>query len=167
MRVVRIIMMVFGAIFLVVIALFAWLMRNSAHFKTAQEPFAQTFLADFSKRWDVSDVYSRAGTAFIEQTQMPQGQHWLSRVSKLGHLRTVRDVRFSSYTSGPNGQSGVFTFRSTFENGEATVTVTVYSDGQTSKVLGLFVTDARLYGEKRITQSPVKMPRSLSGARAS
>jgi hypothetical protein len=143
MRAVRAILMVLGATFLAAVVAFVWLARSSDHFKTEQEPFAKTFLVDFSKRWDPADVYGRAGPAFIEQTKTLEGQHWLSRVSKLGHLKSIRRSEFGGYVATPNGKSGTFTFRATFENGEATITVTVYNDGQTSKVEGLFVTDGR------------------------
>jgi hypothetical protein len=153
MRVMKTILMVAGAIFLILIGLFVWLGRSAAHFRTEQEPFARTFVADLSRRWDVADVDSRSGTAFIEQSRAPEGQQWLKRVSQLGRLKAIRDVQFGNYFAGPSGQTGVFTFKAAFENGEATLKVTVGRDGTSSQVLGLFVSDARLFEHKQTTQS--------------
>jgi len=150
-RIVKVILMALGAVFVLGIAFLVWLSRTAAHFEAEEQTFAETFLADFSKRWEVSDVSSRAGSAFVQELQMPQGREWLNRASRLGHLKSIRAVRFGNYFASVNGQSGAYTFRALFENGEATVSITVYKDAQTPKVVGLFVTEGHINMEERAT----------------
>jgi hypothetical protein len=142
-----------GGVFLALIALLAWLGAGSAHFRTQQEPFVKTFVTDLSKRWEVADVYDRLANSFIEQAGTTQGLQLLRQFRQLGALKFVRDFELRNYNSGPNGQTGVFTFKGTFEHGEAVVAVEVTKVGGAVHVLGFNVTGTTIRDYSTQTRS--------------
>jgi hypothetical protein len=139
MSVLKNILIGLGALFLVVLALFAWVRVSSSQFRNDQAPFVETFVTDLSKRWDIADVYDRMANSFIEQAGTPQAQRLLHQFKQLGSLTSVHDLELRSYNSNNNEQTGLFSFNGTFENGEAVVNVTIVKKDGTVHVLGVYL----------------------------
>jgi hypothetical protein len=145
MRVLKNILIGLGVLFLVVLAFFAWIGVSSSQFRKEQAPFVETFVTDLSKRWDIADVYDRLANSFIEQAGTPQAQQLLHQFKRLGALKSVRDLGLRSYNTNNNTRTGLFSFKGTFENGEAVVNVTIVKKGGAVRVFGFYLraTDMR------------------------
>lgn len=142
-RALKKLLMVLGGIFLLAVILFGWLGFRSAQFKAQQEPFVTAFVTDLSKRWDVADVYTRSADALVEQVRTPQGQRLLNQFRQLGALKSVRDFELRNYYAGTGGQRGVFSFKGTFENGNAVVDITLVERGDSTRVIGFYISGSR------------------------
>jgi hypothetical protein len=118
-----------GSLFLVLIALFAWLGVQSVRFKREEAPFVQAYVTDLSQRWDIADVYGRSADAFIAQASSAEGQRTIQRFKPLGTLTSIRDFELKNYSTGTWGRRGVFDFKADFRNGEALVEVTIVTQG--------------------------------------
>ena len=139
MRVLKRILIGLGVLFLVVIAFFAWVGATSSQFRKEQTPFVETFVTDLSKRWDPADVCDRMANTFIEQTGTPQAQQLLHQFKQLGALKSVRDLELRSYSVNTNGQTGVLSFKGTFENGEGIINITIVKKDGAVRVLGFYL----------------------------
>jgi hypothetical protein len=135
--------MALGGIFLLAVILFGWLGLRSAQFKAQQQPFVTTFVTDLSRRWDVADVDTRTADALIEQVRTPQGQHLLNQFRQLGTLKSVHDFALRNYSTGTEGQRGVFSFTGTFDNGSAVVDITLVEKGDSTRVIGFYISGTR------------------------
>jgi hypothetical protein len=138
-RVVKNILIGLGALFLVVIAFFAWIGASSSQFRKEQTPFVETFVIDLSRRWDIADVYDRLANPFIEQISTPQAQQLLHQFKQLGALQSVQNLELRSYNANNNGRTGLFSFKGTFENGEGVVNVTIVKKDGAVRVLGFYL----------------------------
>lgn len=121
MRILKNILIGFGVLFLLILVLVGWVGVRSSQFRTEEAPFVQTFVTDLSKRWDIADVYDRSENTFIEQATTPQAQQLLHQFKQLGPLKSVHDLELRNYISNNRGRTGLFSFKGTFENGEAVV----------------------------------------------
>jgi hypothetical protein len=128
-----------GVLFVVIIALFAWAGVNSSQFRKEQTPFVETFVTDLSKTWEIADVYNRLANPFIEQVGTTQARQLLHQFKQLGALKSVHDLELRSYNFNNNGQTGVFLFKGTFENGEAVVNVTIVKKDGAVRVLCFYL----------------------------
>jgi hypothetical protein len=136
MRVLKNILIGFGVLFLVGIALFAWVGVSSSQFRKEQAAFVGTFVTDLSKRWDTADVHDRLADSLIEQASSPQTQSLMHQFKELGRLRSVHDLELKSYVSTNKGQRGTFSFKGAFENGEGVVDVTIIKKDGAVRVSG-------------------------------
>ena len=145
MRALKTILIGLGVLFLVVVALFTWSGVSSSQFREEQAPFVEAFVIDLSKRWDIADVHGRMTNPFIEETSTPQAQQLLHQFKRLGALKSVRDLELRSYNTNNNTRTGLFSFKGTFENGEAVVNVTIVKKDGAVRVLGVYLraTDMR------------------------
>lgn len=139
MRVLKNILVGLGVLFLAVLAFFAWIGVSSSQFRKAQAPFVETFVTDLSKRWDIADVYDRMANPFIEQAGTPQAQQLLHQFKQLGKLQSVHDLELRSYNTNNTGRTGLFSFKGTFENGEAVVNVTIVEKDGAVRVLSFYL----------------------------
>ena len=139
MRALKNILIGLGVLFLVVLAVFAWIGVSSSQFRKEQAPFVETFVTDLSKRWDIADVYDRMANSFIEQASTPQARQLLHQFRQLGALKSVHDLGLRSYKSSNNEQTGLFFFKGIFENGEAVVNVTIVRKDGAVHVLGVYL----------------------------
>jgi hypothetical protein len=139
MRLLKNILIGLGILFVVVLAFFAWIGASSSHFRKEQAPFVETFVTDLSKRWDIADVYGRMTNSFIQQASAPQAQQLLHQFKQLGALQSVYDLELRSYNSNNNERTGLFSFKGTFENGEALVSVTVVEKDGAARVLSFYL----------------------------
>jgi hypothetical protein len=137
-RVLKKILIGLGVLFLVVIAFFTWVGVSSSQFRKEQSAFVETFVTDLSKRWNTADVYDRMSNSFIEQAGTPQAQQLLHQFKQLGALKSVRDLELRSYADN-NGQTGVFSFKGKFENGEAVVNVTIVKKDEAVRVVAFYL----------------------------
>jgi hypothetical protein len=153
MQIVKKILIGLGVFFLVVIAFFTWLGVSSARFRTQEEPFVTAFVTDLSKRWEIKDVYDRLANPFVEQVSSAQGQQLLHQFKQLGALQSVRDLELRNYVSGTNGKTGSFTFKGTFENGDAVVNLTILKNGSAVRVLSLYLSGTQLRESNRATKA--------------
>jgi hypothetical protein len=133
-----------GVLLLAVIALSALLGGGSVRFKSQQEPFVRNFLTDLSRHWVLAEVQDRLASEFVEQAGTAQGQRLLREFRQLGPIRTIRDVELHTYAVNPKAQTGVFSLKATFANGEAEVSVTVVRRERATRVLSLYMTGRRL-----------------------
>jgi hypothetical protein len=139
MRVAKKILIGLGVLFLVVISFFAWIGVSSSQFRKEQTLFVETYVTDLSKRWDIADVHDRLENPFIEQASTPQAQQLLHQFKQLGALKSVHDIELRSYNANNNGRTGNFSFKGTFENGEAVVNVTIVKKNGAVRVLGFYL----------------------------
>jgi len=139
MRVLKNILIGLGVLFLVLLAIFAWIGVSSSQFRKEQAPFVETFVTDLSKRWDIANVYDRMTNSFIEQASTPQARQLLHQFRQLGALKSVHDLGLRGYKSSNNEQTGLFFFKGTFENGEAVVDVTIVRKDGAVHVLSLYL----------------------------
>lgn len=139
MRALKTILIGLGVLFLVVVALFVWSGVSSSQFRKEQAPFVETFVIDLSKRWDIADVQGRMTNPFIEETRTPQAQQLLHQFKQLGALKSVHDLKLRAYKSYNNGQTGIFSFKGIFENGEAVVNVTIVNKDGAVRVVGFYL----------------------------
>jgi hypothetical protein len=137
MRVLKNILIGLGAVFVVVIALLAWIGASSSQFRKEQAPFVETFVTDLSKRWNIADVYDRLANP--EQTDTPQARELLHQFKQLGALQSIHDLNLRSYITNNKGRTGLFSLKGTFENGEAIVTVTIVKNEGAVRVLGFYL----------------------------
>ena len=145
MRVLKKILIGLGSLFLVLVALFAWVGVQSARFKHAEAPCVQAYISDLSRRWNVADVYDRSANTLLTQADSPEGRRAIEQFRPLGALTSIRDFELKNYTDGTGGQHGVFDFKADFQNGEAVVEVIVVKGGGTSaQVLGVHLTSIRM-----------------------
>jgi hypothetical protein len=134
-----------GVLFLLVVALFTWLGMGSSQFRKEQSPFVETFVADLSKHWDIADVHDRLSDTLLEQTSTPQVQQLLQEFSRLGALKSVREIELQRYLASTNGRTGYFSLTGTFENGEAVVHVTLFKKDGDVHVIGFFLKGSHLH----------------------
>jgi len=138
MRVLKKILIGLGSVFLILIAVFAWLGVQSARFKRAETPFIKAYVTDLSRRWNVADVYDRSTNEFLAQADSPEGQRVIDRFKPLGTLTSIHDFELKNFSDGTWGRRGVFDFKASFQNGEALVEVTVIDKGRGgAQVLGI------------------------------
>ncbi len=57
-------------------------------------------------------------------------------LQQLGPLKSVHDLELRNYISNNRGRTGLFSFKGTFENGEAVVDVTMVKKDGRVRVLG-------------------------------
>jgi hypothetical protein len=144
MRVLKNILIGLGVLFLVVLAVFAWIGVSSSQFRKEQAPFVETFATDLSKRWDIADVYDRMANSFIQQASTPQARQLLRQFKQLGALKSVHDLELRSYNSNNTEQTGLFSFKGTFENGEAVVDVTITKKNGAVCVMSFYLKATRM-----------------------
>ena len=145
MRVLKKILIGLGSVFLLVIALFVWLGIQGTRFKREEAPFVRTYVADFSRRWDVADVYDRSANTFLAQVSSAEGQRVLQSFKSLGGLTSIHDFELKNFSDGTWGRRGVFDFKADFQNGEALVEVTILDDGHVGpRVIGIYLTGIQL-----------------------
>jgi hypothetical protein len=137
MRVLKKILIGFGSVFLVLIALFLWLGMESVRFKHEQAPFVRAYVTDLSRHWNVADVYDRSDNGLIAQAGSAEGRQALLSFRSLGSLTSIDDLELRNYSDGTWGRRGVFDFKAEFENGEALVEVVVNQGDAGTRVLGV------------------------------
>ena len=143
MRVIRKILVGLGVLFLVLIAVFSWVVVVGRHFRDEQTPFVKTFVTDLSRHWNVADVSDRIAGTTLDQALTPKGQQMFHLFKQLGALRSAGDLTMARFNVDTKGTTGVFEFKGTFDNGEADVQVTVLKKGGSAWVLGFYLNDIR------------------------
>jgi hypothetical protein len=128
----------FGVVFLVIIALAVWLGFQSVRFGRAERPFVEAYVTDFSRHWRVADVYDRSANEFLTQASSSEGERAIAMFRPLGALTSISDFEIKNYKVGTGGRSGVFDFKGKFENGTAVVEVTIIDNGHDgARVVGV------------------------------
>ena len=108
-------------------------------FGKEQAPFVETFVIDLSKHWDIADVQGRMTNPFIEETSTPQAQQLLHQFKRLGALKSTQDLKLRAYKDYNNEQTGLFSFKGIFENGEAMVNVTIVNKDGAVRVVRFYL----------------------------
>lgn len=139
MRILKNILIGTGVLFLVLIGLFAWVKSSSDQFRKEEAPFVEAFVSDLSKRWDLADVYDRLAPPFIEQVGTPQTQQLQQKFRRLGRLKSVFDLELQRYNAYNLTQSGLFSFKAIFENGDALASVTLIRNDGVVRVQGFYL----------------------------
>lgn len=125
MEFVKKLMMWLGGIFTLILVLIIFLAAGSSSFKEEQEPFVQQFMADFSERWETQDIYARLSNEFIEQINTQEGKTILAQFKTLGKIKRISDFEIGNYNAHTSGTTGDFSFKGTFENGDALINITI------------------------------------------
>lgn len=127
MEFVKKLMMWLGGIFTFIVILIIFLAAGSSNFKEEQEPFVQKFMADFSLRWDTQDIYSRLSNDFVEMVNTPESKAALAQFKTMGKIKIISDFEIGNYNAHTSGTTGEFSFKASFENGEAIINMTIIS----------------------------------------
>jgi len=135
MAFVKKLMMWLGSIFLLIIILIIFLAAGSSSFKEEQEPFVQQFIADFSQRWETQDVYARLSNEFIEQISTQESKIILNQFKTMGKIQSISDFEIGHYNAHTSGTTGEFSFKGSFENGDALINMTVKSSDNGVRVI--------------------------------
>jgi hypothetical protein len=163
MRIVRKVLIGLGVVFALIIAFFVWLGVLGARFKSAETPFVTQFVTDLSRHWNPDDVSDRSATSLIEQARSAQGRQVLEHFKQLGALRSAHDLVLRNYNLGTNGVTAVLSMKASFQNGDATVDVTLHKQGGALVVTGFYLREIRMHAhaaEKTVAapRPAAKMP---------
>lgn len=118
-------MMWLGGLFTLIVILIIFLAAGSSSFKDEQEPFVQQFMADFSERWETQDIYARLSNEFIEQINTQESKIILAQFKTMGEIKSISDFEIGNYNAHTSGTTGEFSFKGTFENGDALINITI------------------------------------------
>jgi hypothetical protein len=135
MELVKKVMMWFGGIFILIVVLIIFLAAGSSSFKEEQEPFVQQFMEDFSQRWETEDIYARLSNEFIEQISTQESKTILSQFKTMGKIQSISDFEIGNYNAHTSGTTGEFSFKGTFENGDALINMTIKTTDNGVRVL--------------------------------
>jgi len=125
MEFIKKLMMWLGGLFTLIVVLVIFLAAGSSSFKDEQEPFVQQFMADFSERWETQDIYARLSNEFIEQINTQESKAILAQFKTMGKIKSISDFEIGNYNAHTSGTTGEFSFKGTFENGDALINITV------------------------------------------
>lgn len=120
-------MMWLGGIFTLIVILIIFLAAGSSNFEEEQEPFVQQFMADFSSRWDTQDIYPHLSNEFVEMVNTPESKAALAQFKTMGKIKTITDFEIGNYNAHTSGTTGEFSFKASFEHGEAVINMTIKS----------------------------------------
>jgi len=135
MEFIKKVMMWFGGIFILIVVLIIFLAAGSSSFKEEQEPFVQQFMEDFSQRWETEDIYARLSNEFIEQISTQESKTILSQFKTMGKIQSMSDFEIGNYNANTSGTTGEFSFKGTFENGDALINMTIKTTDNGVRVL--------------------------------
>ncbi len=144
MRVIRKILISLGVFFLLLLAFISFLGFGSANFREAKEPFVADFMEDISEDWDIGDVRFRLTNLFIEQVDSAGGRQAMQTFSQLGKIRSIEDLTLEHYSAMTSGKTGVFTFKASFQHGDAVVRMTVVEKDEKTQVQALNITRSQI-----------------------
>lgn len=140
MKILKNILVGFGAIFMLLIGLAIFLAGSSAEFKEKHEQFVRDFTREFSQNWEIDSVKVKITNELQSQIKTTKGKHALKVFSSLGRLIEITDMEllnYSAHTSGPT--TGVFKFKAKFDNAYTIVSVTVQEMDNTARVNGFHI----------------------------
>ena len=140
MRVLVKILAALGVVFLGLVAVVAFLFRESSDFREEHELFIEQFLHSYSEHWEVADVHSHVATEFLESLSTPEGRQAIAIFRRLGRLRSISDLKIGNFFAGTSGKRGDFSFKATFANSPALVKLTLQEKDGSPRVLGLHIT---------------------------
>jgi hypothetical protein len=147
MHVLKNILVGLGALFLLILVFFAWIGASSRYFSKEQAAFVEEFVTALSKRWVIADVRDHLADSFVAEAGTPQAQQLLNQFKRLGKLQSVHELELRSYSSTSNGQTGLFSFKGTFEYGEAVVDVTIIKKNGEVRVLSFYLNATQVRDE--------------------
>jgi len=135
MEFIKKLMMWLGGIFMLIVVLIIFLAAGSSSFKEEQEPFVEQFMTDFSQRWETQDIYARLSNEFIEQINTQESKTILAQFKTMGKIQNISDFEIGNYNAQTSGTTGEFSFKGTFENGDALINMTVKSSDNGVRVI--------------------------------
>ena len=150
MRIFKNILIGFGTLFLLLVALFSWVGMTGHQFRKAEEPFVQKFVTDLSRHWDPADVRDRMADSLINQVETAQARQLMQQFRQLGPLKSVQDFELQSYKTTTSGKTGVFHFKGTFENGNGEVQVALVENEGVVRVQGFYLRGIRVSGTSKL-----------------
>jgi hypothetical protein len=150
MRIFKNILIGFGTLFLLLVALFSWVGMTGHQFRKAEEPFVQKFVTDLSRHWDPADVRDRMADTLIEQIDTAQVRQLMQQFRQLGPLKSVQDFELQSYKTTTSRKTGLFHFKGTFENGNGEVQVSLVENGGVVRVQGFSLRGIHVSGTSKL-----------------
>jgi hypothetical protein len=131
-----------GVLFCVALLAVGVLLVMQGNFKEEQEPFIRQFMADYSRRWDVADVYSQVTNEFLMQIQSSAGREAVAVFRRLGKIEEITDVSIQNFFAGTQGKTGTFSFKARFENAPTVVQIVVKESDSAVRVQAIHITPA-------------------------
>ena len=130
---------VIGAIFVLALAVFAFLASSASAFKDEHQAFVREFATEFCRTWDPATVEASMSNQLLSELATPDGVQTLALFRPLGALEDLTDMELANYISGTDGKTGVFRFKGAFENGRGVVTVSVNESDEAVRVIGFHI----------------------------
>ncbi len=140
MKIIKAILIGLGVVFVLLVAFVSYVAVQSGKFEKEHAPFVRTFMAEFSKDWDVSAVEHSLTPEFIGQIGTPAGRDAIRQFRQLGRLKEITELDLDHFTThaGINSYKyGVFVLRAEFENAAAMITLSLVVDEKGARVEGL------------------------------
>jgi len=140
MKLIKNILIGFGAIFVLIIGLFIFVAGSSSEFKDKHEQFVKDYTREFSKNWEIENISLRTTNDLLAQINTTKGKQAVNVFRSLGKLLEISDMELGNYNSRVGGPTtGEFKFKASFENAKTIVTVTIREVDDKVKVQGFHV----------------------------
>lgn len=109
-------------------------------FRREHEGFVRSFMAEYSRHWDVGDVRKDVSSEFLERVSSPGGDQAVAFFRRMGRIRAIEDLSLENFHTGTRGTVGEFVFKAEFENAAAVVNLTLKEVDEEPRVHGLHIT---------------------------
>lgn len=139
MKILKNILIGLGIIFILFILLAVFLSYKSYDFFEENKGFVEEFSYDLAEHWQIEDVHSRVSNEFLQSLDTPNGKEFLKYAKGLGPLIEATDFQMGNYHAGTDGTTGVITFKATYTNAKALVTVIVIKREEQVRIHGFNV----------------------------
>lgn len=139
MKILKNILIGLGILFVLFICLAVFLFSKSSEFFEQHQSFVEEFTYDLSENWRFNDVRSRVSNELLQSLNTPNGRAFMTQASAFGRLIEATDFQKGNYYSGTGGNVGVISFKATFSNTKALVTVSVIEKDGKVKIHGFNV----------------------------
>jgi len=139
-KVIKTILIGFGIIFVLLVAFISYVAVQSGKFEKEHAPFVKSFMAEFSKDWDVSAVEHLLTPEFIDQIDTSSGREAMRQFRQLGRLKEITELNldhFSTHAGTNSYKYGVFVLRAEFEHATTMITLSLVVDENGARVEGL------------------------------
>jgi len=140
MKILKKILVGFGVIFVLLIAVIIFVAGSASEFKEDHEQFVKDFTREFSQDWEIDSLGSKVTNDLLSNIRTTKGKRAIAIFRSLGKLVDITDIELRNYNANAGGPTtGVFSFKASFENAKTVVTVTVRVENDEVKVQSFHV----------------------------
>ena len=139
MKILKNIFIGLGALFILLMIVFAYISYSSSVFLKDNQQFIEEFAYDYSANWSSDDVHTRLSNEFLTMINSPEGRQAISQVRQLGAITEISDFEMGNYYSGTGGNTGIITFKAVFENAKGVVRITLVEKDNKVRIQGFRV----------------------------